>query len=185
MNEKELKEIGEKIAEAAARANVGAKQMRELYRITKTRSIPYLEAHIKRQIPRAGRRGGPIGLDKFGPVMLEVIESFEEDKRGLQKVLEYANMLYEYIKMTLVMGEIKDEGLREKLIPIVRETCSRFGYEGITLQKERGRLICRIRLRRFSGNPADLASEIYQEVISRYPDLTQSIRFWIETRGRR
>lgn len=179
-----MKEIGEKLAKAAAMADVGTNQMRELYRIVKTKSIPYLEAYVKRQIPRAGRRGGPRGLDKFGPEILEVIERFEENKGGLQKVLEYANMLIEYEKMTLVMGKLGDDELREKLIPIVSEACSRFGYEGITLQEDRGQVMCRVRLRRFNGNPAELASDLYQEVISHYPELVHSIRFWIEPRTR-
>ena len=75
MNERELKEIGEKLAREAARSDVGSKQMRELYRIAKTRPTPYLEAHVQYQIARSksSRRGGPRGFDNFGPVMLQVI----------------------------------------------------------------------------------------------------------------
>ena len=40
MSEKELKELGEELAEAAAKADIGAKQLRDLYTIAKTRSIP-------------------------------------------------------------------------------------------------------------------------------------------------
>jgi len=180
MSEKELKELGEELAEAAAKAGIGAKQLRGLYRIAKTRPIPFLEAFVMRQISRAGRRGGPRGFDEFGPTMLGVIERFEENKGGLQKVLEYANMLHDYIKMTMVRGEGGGEGWRERLDPIVGSFCSRFGYGGLMLEEDRGQLVCRVRLRRFRGNPKQLAYDLYREVLSHYPDLTGSIRFWIE-----
>ena len=186
MNEKELKEVGEHLAEAAAEAGVGSKQLRGLYRLAKTRPTPFFEAFVKRQISRAskGRRGGPIGFDRFGPVMLDIMERIGENKADLQKALMYANMLCDYTKMTLTRGG-GGAGWREKLDPIVGQFCSRFGYAGITLEDERGRLLCRVRLRRFRGNPAAIASDLTHEVLSHFPELTGSIRFWIETTERR
>ena len=180
MSEKELKELGEELAEAAAKADIGVKQLRDLYRIAKTRSIPFLEAYVKRQIPRARRRGGPKGFDKFGPAMLDIIERFQEDKGGLQKVLEYANMLHDYIKMTMARGAGVGREWRDKLEPIVQNFCSGYGYWGLTLEDDRGQLFCRVRLRKFRGDPRRLASDLYNEVVSHFPELTGSIRFWIE-----
>jgi len=206
MNEKELKEIGEELAEAAAKAGVGSKQLRELLRLAKTRPTPFLEARVEYQIARAatGGRGGPRGFDRFGPTMLDVIEKLKDDKGGLQKALLYANMLYPYVTMTLEGGMVGRRavpggqaqvghrrqafegrregaaGWREKLDPIVGGMCSRFGYGGVTVEDDMGRLLCRVMLRRFHGNPAVLASDLYREAVSHFPELTRSIRFWIE-----
>jgi len=180
MSEKKLKELGEKLAKAAAKADVGAKQLRELFKISKTRPIPFLEAYVKRQISRAKSEGGPGGFAKFGPEVLEVMELLEENKERLQKVLKYANMLYGYEKTKLEEEIIGGGGWREKLGPIVEEACARYGYVGLKLEPERGRMLCRVMLRRFRGNPRQLSEELYQRVISHFPDLTGGIRFWIE-----
>jgi len=173
LDERDLKRIGECLADSAARAGVGAKQLKELYRIVKTRPIPFLEAYIERQISRSVG-----GFNAFGPDVLEVVKKLE-DKGDLQKAFMYMNMVYEYVRMK--KGGMKEgTGWREKLEPLVEDLTSRFGYGGITLEQEAEGLRCTVRLQRFSGNPKQLALDLYSEAVSHYPELSRGIRFWIE-----
>ncbi|MBS7631448.1 hypothetical protein KEJ47_07745 [Candidatus Bathyarchaeota archaeon] len=195
MNERELKDYGEKLAREAAKADVGSKQMRELFHVLKTKSLPYFEAHVKNQIARSirgGAKGGPKGFDVFGPKILEAIKEFGDDKGGLLKALEYANMLYDYEKMSMesvkeprqMKGEVRSESLevvwKPKLEGVLRSLCAEYGFSEIGLEQQKGMILCRVYLRRFGGNPAELASDLYREVLYEYPELSGKIRFWIE-----
>jgi hypothetical protein len=48
--ERKLKSEGEELAKIAVESGMGAKQLQTLYRLVKTRSLPFVEAYIKRQI---------------------------------------------------------------------------------------------------------------------------------------
>lgn len=202
MNESEYKELGEGLAESSVRTGLGARQLRSIYKLVKTKPLPMVEAFVKRQISRTGRgrRGGPRGFDVFGPALLEKVEEFKDNKQGLLKVLWYANMLYPYYeggygkeKSSSPGGQTGtgssptavDGNLRSKLEPIVSKYCSRHGYSGLTLREERSGLLCTVRLRRFRGNPRSLSVDLVKEVTSYIPELTGRIRFWIDMKGGR
>ena len=179
MDERDLKKLGEDLAESAVRAGVAAKPLKELYRLVKTKPIPFLEAYVERQISRFVG-----GFNTFGPEVLEVVKKLE-NKGDLQKVFMYMNMVYGYVRMK--KGEMKEgaggkegTGWKEKLEPLVADLTSRFGYGGITLEQEAEGLRCTVRLQRFSGNPKQLAIDLYSEAVSHYPELSRGIRFWIE-----
>lgn len=185
MDEKELYKIGEELAIAAAKADVGSKQLRDLYKISKTQALPRLEAYVKRQIVRSSKKekSSPKGFDKFGPVMLSTMESFGDDKAGLTRALEYANYLHDWEKLKIakdMYGQDSTTELKKKIEPLVKRQSSKFVYDGIYLEEDGRQIRCKVLLRRFSGNPAQFASELYREVVSHYPELSGSIRFWIE-----
>ncbi len=203
MDETEYKEIGEKLAGEAVKAGLRMGQLRLLYKVAKMRPIPFMEAWVKRQIARSaeGGQGGPQGFDQYGPIILEVMERFKDDKGGLQKVLKYAIMLFEYVKLSakpvstaqrgrsMPSGTVREtayalsdesKALRERLEPIVNRVCNRYGLIGIRVSGGRGRWRCNVRLRRFRENPKVLADNLAREAVSQFPELSGSIIFWID-----
>jgi len=208
MDESEYKEIGEKLAGEAVKAGLKMGQLRLLYKLAKMRPIPFMEAWVKRQIARSaeGGRGSPQGFDQYGPIILEVMERFKDDKGGLQKVLTYTIMLFEYVKLSakpvstaqrgrsMPSGTVREtayalsdesKALRERLEPIVNRVCNRYGLIAIEVSKERGGWRCNVRLRRFRENPRALSENLVREVVSQFPELSGSIRFWIDMNERR
>lgn len=179
MTEEDYYSIGEGLAKTAVENGVGSNQLQDLYRFAKTKPLPFMEAHVNRQTARAikSRGGSPRGFDVFGPEFLDVIDKFRRDKQSLRKVLFYANMLYDYED---VKSKRVGEGWTEKIGAIVNEVCNDYGIRGLTLTKERGGMLCNLKLSRFRGNPKRLADTLTAKVESEYPELEGSIRFWID-----
>jgi hypothetical protein len=99
MDEKEFYEQGESLAVVAAKAGVGAGQLRDIQKMAKTKSLPMLEAYIQKQTANSLKSGKPVGFDVFGPALLKITGRFSNDKPGLLKVLTYTNMLIEWVKL--------------------------------------------------------------------------------------
>lgn len=205
MDEWKLKEIGERLATEAVKVGVGSGHLKRLYRSAKKESvpIPFIKAWIEHQVARSAqrKRGSPRGFDIFGPKILEELERFKENRPEFVKALKYANMYYEYVKMSatrvhdlkkpnappdrdrLRSGDTDDSSeLRDRLEPIVSRVCMRYGLTGMRLSKE---WRCNVRLRSFREDPRELSANLYRAVVSQFPELSGSIRFWIDRNERR
>jgi len=175
LSEKELKDKGEEIAQAAIDVGVAFNQLKMLYKLAKTKPVPFLEAFVKRQMAR-----NVVGFDSFGPVILELLEECTENKMTIQKILIYANMLYQYIERKDIME------LKQEIEPVIRRIVERFGYRGVKiLERNRGDVEFRVNLMAFHGNPARLASGISCE-LKKIPAVSK-LRFyvWIEKTEKR
>ena len=168
--EKDLKEKGETLAKIAVDGGLGSKQLTTLYKLTKTKPVPFIEVFIKRQMGRNVE-----GFDSFGPAVLELLGECADDKASLQKTLMYANMLYPYFEKQATMG------LKEKIEPIVKQIVEGFGYRGVEISERRGLTEFRVKLARFRGDPVRLASEISREIREKVPGVSKlRFRVWIE-----
>jgi hypothetical protein len=174
--EKGLKEEGEELAKTAVASGLGSKQLGSLYRQTLTKPIPFVEAFVKRQIGR-GVPGFPGAL---GDRMLALLRKYEENKAMLERALMYANMLYPYYEVQSMMA------LKETVESLVKRMTERFGFDGIEISRRGQDMEIRVRLARFYGNRAALASEISAEILRRVPEASRlSFRVWIEQAERR
>jgi len=168
--EKDLKEKGEELAKIAVEWGLGYKQLKTLYKLAKTKPVPFIEVFIKRQMGR-----NVDGFNSFGQPMLELLSEYADDKSSLQKILMYANMLYQYIERQATMG------MKEEIEPIVKQIVEEFGYHGLEISESRGQLEFRVKLARFRGNPAMLASDIEREIREKVPRISKlRFRVWIE-----
>jgi hypothetical protein len=169
LNEKDLKEKGEELAKVAVEVGLGFRQLKTLYKLAKTKPVPFIEAFVKRQMARH-----VVGFDSFGPTVLELLVGCADDKPALQKILMYATMLHQYIESQAKMK------LKEDIEPIVKRRVEGFGYSGIEIS-EKGGTEFKIKLVRFRGNPAILASEIASELRKEVPAVSKlRFRVWIE-----
>ncbi len=172
--EKDLKKEGEELAKIAVESGLGAKQLATLYRQTMTKSMPFVEAFVKRQI---GRRvqGFP---GPFGNRMLELMEKYE--KALLERVLMYTNMLYPYYETQPIMA------FKEAVEPVVKAMTEGFGFEGVQVSPAGRTTELWVKLARFYGNPGVLASKISEEIRRRVPQASRlNFRVWIEQPERR
>ena len=170
MKEKDLKEKGEKLAKIAVEHGVGSKQLTTLNKLVKTKPLPFVEVFTKRQMGRDVE-----GFDSFGPAMLELLSECADDKASLQKILMYANMLYPFAEKQATMG------MKEEIEPIVKQIVEEFGYRGVEISESRGRSEFRVKLARFRGDPATLASRIAREIREKVPRVSKlRFRVWIE-----
>jgi len=169
MNEKDLKEKGEELAKIAVEGGLGSKQLKTMYKLAKRKPVPFIEVFVKSKIGR-----NVVGFDSFGPAMLELLSECADDKPSLQKILMYANMLYQYIERQATMG------LKEEIEPVVKQLVEGFGYRCVEIL-ENGGTEFRVKLARFRGNPAMLASEITRELREKVPAVSKlRFRVWIE-----
>lgn len=169
--EKELEKEGEELAKVAVESNLGAKQLRTIYTLTKTRPLPMVEAFIKHQIARVS---GTKALE----MTLELLKKYD-DKASFSKVLMYANMLHDYYERQAAMM------YRTVAEECAKRICEQRGckYLGVDLFMERGRLEVRVRVSDYRGDPGFLASSIGQEISHRDPKFQGKI--WIEPVDRR
>lgn len=194
--ERQLKNEGEELAKIAVRSGVGSKQLNTLHRQAKTRSVPYLEAFVQRQIGRIVR-GTPIFPEDFGEALLELLRKYAEDKGSLQKVLMYAAMIYPYYqrqhgleraRTISQVGEVgaPAAGLEKAVEPTVKDFTQRYGFEELTGSKRGEYTVFTVRLSRFYGNPKTLADEIERKIRDNVPEASRlNFRVWIESTGRR
>ena len=170
MKEKNLKEKGKELAKIAVKDGLSSKQLITLYKLAKTKPVPFIEAFIMRQMGRNVE-----GFDSFGPPSLELLNEFADDKASLQKTLMYANMVYPYAEKQATME------LKEEIEPVVKQIAEGFGYRGVETSEKRGLLEFRVKLARFRGDPAMLASKISREIREKVPRVSKlRFRVWIE-----
>ena len=170
MKEKDLKEKGETLAKIAVEGGLGYKQLTTLYKLAKTKPVSFIEAFIKRQMGR-----NVAGFDSFGPAALELLSKCADDKASLRKTLMYANMLHPYFERQATMG------MKEEIEPIVKQIVERFGYRGVEISERRGLSEFRVKLARFRGDPAALATRIAREIREKVPRVSKHrFRVWIE-----
>jgi hypothetical protein len=168
--EKDLKEKGETLAKVAVEGGLGSKQLTTLYKLAKTKPVPFIEVFVKRQMGRNVE-----GFNSFGPPMLELLSECANDKASLQKTLMYANMLYPYFEKQATMG------IKEEIEPIVKQIVEGFGYRGLEISERRGITEFSVNLARFRGDPAMLASKIRREIGEKAPRVSKlRFRVWID-----
>jgi hypothetical protein len=194
LEEKEYKELGERLAREAVKAGVGNKQIRSLYQLAKTNPYERFETRLKYQIGRSSGygHGGPRGFDVFGKLLIKELGVFREDKVGLLKVLWYMTMLYAYeesqppspegpASRSSTGASVTLKDLEAKLEPVVRGLCSQYGVAGLNVSSEGANLVCSVKLLRFTGNPRALSDNLAASVSSHLPEYAGRIRFWIES----
>lgn len=168
--ERELKMRGEEIAEIAVNFGMGAKQLQTIYRLVKTRPLPFVEAFIERQIGRGLR-----GLPAFMKIH-ELCKEHQNDKASLERILMYAVMLYDYFEKRQVLE------LRAMGEPVVKRVVEGRGliYDGISMNLRGRELEIRVRVRNYYGPPKPLAVEIERALKSRGEFASLNLRVWID-----
>jgi len=175
LEEKLLKKHGENLAKLAVENGVAQRALITLYKIVKTKPMPFVEAFIKRQMGRRVR-----GYYALGKWLLELLDEYKYDKAILQKVLMYSCMLYDYYEMEPTVK------LREKVEPLVKKIVEIHGYEDLEIRQKGGYTEFKVALSRFRGNPRDLALRIEQEIRGKIPEASKlNFKVWIQSRGRR
>jgi hypothetical protein len=177
MSEMERKTDGENLAKIAAKQDIGAKQLRNLYIMAKSREIPYIEASVKNQMVRLERSG----YWPFGEEVLKILKKYENDKVALVDVLRYMNMLADYFRAEPLMN------LRPKVDEFLRTKLRFYGYQGMSaFSVEQGSLKISVRLDNFRDDPRRLAQELAAELRSKLPETAGlNPRIWIELPYRR
>ncbi|MEM2099089.1 MAG: hypothetical protein QXU99_05010 [Candidatus Bathyarchaeia archaeon] len=164
MDEASLKAKGEELAQLAVEHCLGSKQLRDLYRITKTKPLPMVEAYVKRQISRVS---GAKALE----YVLNLLSLFAEDKAAFFKVLWYANMLYPYYdrqaskQFEAVVGDVASK------------VCAQRGckYVGLATSGDGHEMEYKVRVSGYSGDPAQLSMAIRRELMARAPKFSGKI----------
>jgi len=171
LEERSLKLKGEELARIAVSSGMGAKQLQTIYKLTKTRSLAFVEAYVQRQIGRG--IGGLAGFRKI----LESLQEYGDNKGAFERVLMYAVMLYDYVEKEPVME------LKEVAEPIVKRVVERYGarYRGLSMNLSGKDLQIDVDTwRSFHGNPKSLAREIEQELRNRDVFANMNLRIWIK-----
>jgi len=169
--EKNLKEIGEELARVAVSSGMGAKQLQTIYKLTKTKSMVYVQAYLKRQIGR-----GISGLTGFKKVV-DLLEEYEDNKGAFQRIIMYAVMLYDYIEKEPVID------LTIVAEPIVKRVIERHHavFDGVTIKLTDDTAYINVKTkRRFHGNPKATAMEIERELKRRSEFSNLNLKIWIE-----
>ncbi|MEM0111347.1 MAG: hypothetical protein QXP86_03410 [Nitrososphaerota archaeon] len=168
--ERELKLEGEGLAKIAVDSGMGAKQLQTLYKLVRTNPLPFVEAYIKRQIGREVR-----GLNGFLKI-LDLCQKYANDRVSLERVLLYANMLYDYFEKE---PTLKLKAACEKTIKNIVE---RHGltYGGVSMNLYGKDLEMKIRVKGLHGPPKPLAMEI-EHALKGIGELANlNLKIWIE-----
>ena len=174
-SEKHIKEKGEELAEIAVENKLGSKQLTTIYRLVKTRPIPFVQAFIQRQIGR-----GIDGFSAVGPWLLGLLNECWDNPSVFERVLMYGIMLYDYYEKLPLLQHL------EKIEPVVRQITERYGFKDVEVSTERGYLDLVVRLANFRGNPRVLSSMIYESIRRNVPEAANvRFRVWIESNQRR
>lgn len=168
--ERRLKLEGEELAKITVDSGMGAKQLQTIYRLVKTRPLSFVEAYIKRQIGREVR-----GLNGFLK-MLELCQKYINDKASLERVLMYANMLYDYFEK---QPTLKLKAAGEESIKSVVEGHG-LTYEGTSMDLRGRELEVRVKVKGLHGPPKPLAMEIERVLKSKNVFANLNLRIWIE-----
>ena len=170
--EKELKKQGEELAKIAVESRLGAKQLRTIYTLIKTKPLAFVEAFIQHQLSRVS---GTKALE----AALELLRKYEGDKGSFQKIVMYANMLYDYYERQVAM---KYNPLVEEIAKKICEQ-QRCKFLGLELSTERDRIEIMVKVSDYRGDPKSLAYSIGQQILHRDPKFPG--RIWIEKMDRR
>ncbi|MBS7634483.1 hypothetical protein KEJ34_03160 [Candidatus Bathyarchaeota archaeon] len=149
---------------------MGAKQLQTIYRLVKTRPLPFVEAYIKRQIGREVR-----GLNGFLK-MLELCQKYVYDKAPLEKILLYANMLYDFFEK---QPALKLKAAGEQSIKKVVEGHG-LTYDGVSMNLRGRDLEVRVKVKGLHGPPKPLAMEIERVLKGKSEFANLNLRIWIE-----
>jgi hypothetical protein len=180
--EKDLKMEGENLAKIAVDSKMGAKQLHTLYRLVKikplafkTKPLVFVEAYVQRQMSRA-LNGKIQGYDGFAKT-LELLKKYQDKRPELERILEYAVLLYDYCEKEPVIK------LRSVVNPVVKRVMERHGcfFEGMDLSLKANTLTVTVRARRFHENPRILASEIENSLKAREEFSSLNVRVWIKS----
>jgi hypothetical protein len=170
--EKDLKREGEELAKVAVESKLGAKQLRSIYVLAKTKPLPFVEAFIQRQLARVS--GG-----KALEMILDLMKKHEDNKTDFLKDLMYANMLYDFYEKKSAM-EYRAVAEESASKACQQHNCK---YVGLDISTERGLVAITIRVSGYRNDPKVLASAIWQQMIQRDPKFHG--RIWIEQIDRR
>ncbi|MCX8151314.1 MAG: hypothetical protein N3D85_07430 [Candidatus Bathyarchaeota archaeon] len=172
MDELSLKTKGEELAKLAVEHGLGSKQLRDLYKITKTKPLPMVEVHIKRQITRVS---GRVAFES----VLELLSLFANDKASFLKILWYANMLYSYYdkqtsgRFDAIVGDAAAKVCAQR-------NCR---YRGVETSGDGHQKKYIIRVIGYVGDLSQLAMEITREIMNKAPNFSEKI--WIQPIDRR
>lgn len=170
--ERELKKEGEELAKTAVESELGAKQLRTIYTLTRTKPLPMVEAFVQRQLSRVS------GTKAFETI-LNLLKERADDKAAFVKVLMYANMLYPYYE--------RQDAMKYSIVAAesAKRICDQQGckYVGLEVSTERDRTEIRVKVSGYRGDPKFLASSIGREIVHRDPKFPGNI--WIEQIDRR
>lgn len=172
MSEEEvLYEEGDALARLAVENDLASKQLRALYTLSVSSPSPYLKAVVRGQIGRRIRGFyGP-----FGDRILSLIEKYP-DKRSFSRILEYADMLYDYYKEMARMPVTNEE-----IMPVIQPILKEYGLQGVRIVPEREGTMIHIKLKTYPRDRATLVSKINREIREKVPRLRMSrFRVWIE-----
>lgn len=155
VDERELKTKGEELAELAVKSELGAAQLRDVYYMSKTKSLPFVEAFIQHQINRVSGRAA-------WEMMLDLLKDSGEDKERFSRILMYANMLRDFKERQVARLAAEE---------IARKICQQQGcdFVGLDLTVERREMEFVVKVGGFRGDPKSLAIPIKQEIINRHP----------------
>jgi hypothetical protein len=168
--ERKLKSEGEELAKIAVESGMGAKQLQTVYRLVKTRSLPFVEAYIKRQIGRGVR-----GLNGFLKA-LELCEKYSGDKASLERILLYANMLYDYFEKQPML-KLRASG--EQSIKTIVEGHG-LTYDGVSMNLRGRDLEVRVKVKDLHVPPKPLAMEIERVLKGKSEFANLNLRVWID-----
>jgi len=169
--EKELKKEGEELAKLAVESGMGSKQLQVIHKLVKTRSMPFVQAFIQKQIGRGVR-----GLSAFAKI-LQLSQEYEDNKGVFEKILMYAVMLYDYFEAAPTMKlRIASEGIVKDVV-----ASQGFVFEGLEIESAGNRVDIRVNIRGFHGNRKALAMEIEKALKSKVEGFRDIfLRVWIE-----
>jgi hypothetical protein len=171
-DEKILKKEGEELASISVESKLGAKQLRTIYTLTKTKPLPFVEAFIQHQLARVS------GI-KAWELALNLLKKYGDDKVSFSKILMYANMLYDYYERQAAMQyfNVAEEAARKIC---EQQRCK---YIGLELSTRRDQTEARVRVSGYRGDRKDLAFSIKREITQKDPTFQGII--WIEQVDRR
>lgn len=172
MSEEEIfYDEGDTLARLAVENGLAAKQLRALYTLSVTSSPVYLKAVVRGQIgDRVRGFYGP-----FGNKILSLIEKYS-DKRSLNRILEYADLLYDYYKEMISMLVTDKE-----IMPIIQPILKEYGLQGVRISVGGEGLLIYIKLKTYPRDRGILVSKLNAEIRKKIPRLKKSrFRVWIE-----
>ncbi|MBS7623324.1 hypothetical protein KEJ39_06585 [Candidatus Bathyarchaeota archaeon] len=168
-----VKDVGDRLAKVAASSGIASKQLRELLKAARTRSLDDLEAVVKYQVGRCVR-----GYKEFGEAFLQVLDQHRQDKIFIENVLNWICLTTDYYSTE------KISNIKPQIEDVAKRIASRFGYQRTEISAERG-LSIDIYVSRFPNDPRTVSDQIKEE-LRRYINELRETEFqvWINPRRR-
>ncbi len=156
---------GDRLAESAIDNGIKSTQLRTLYEKARSKPMEDLKSYVEYQMSRI------TGYWSFGQVMLELIKKYWESKTDLVKVLEFANMKYDFKRL-------------KRIEDIIKAKTSQYGFKGVDFVIERTSLKeVRVFLRDFKGSPHTLSEEIIRKIMQNVTSMPRfRVRIQMERR---